>query len=70
MYFDEVNKQYVTPLPFNGKEEFLRTNEASAKARSKSQQYLVVKDHNYMGGCMEAFGKMLENRAIETIRES
>ena len=25
--FDHQNNQYITPLPFNGKEEFLNTNE-------------------------------------------
>ena len=32
--FDQENNMYVTPLPFNGKEIFLKTNEAVARART------------------------------------
>ena len=70
VYFDEDSKQYVTPLPFNGKEEFLRTNEASARARTRNQQYLMLKDQNYMKGGVEAFEKMVEKNAVERVKDS
>ena len=35
--FDHHNTQYITPLPFNGKEEFLKTNEFLARARTRCQ---------------------------------
>ena len=64
LYFDEVNKQYVTPLPFNGKEEFLKSNESSARARTRNQQYLMLKDSDYRKGGVDALQKMVERSKV------
>ena len=67
VYFDKVLKQYVTPLPFNGKEEFLKTNESSARARTRNQQILMLKNSDYMKSGVDAFQKMIDMNAVEKI---
>ena len=65
--FDEVNNQYVTPLPFNGKEEFLKSNEYLTRLRTRKQHIQMLKDVNYMDGGCEAFQKMVDRGAVERV---
>ena len=65
--FDNVNNQYVTPLPFNGKEEFLKSNEYLTRVRTRNQHRLMLKDVDYMDGGCEAFKKMVDRGAVERV---
>ena len=59
--------QYVTPLPFNGKQEFLLSNERIARARTRNQQVIMLRSPDYMKGGVEAFQKMVDIHAIEKV---
>ena len=65
--FNNVNNQYVTPLPFNEKQEFLRSNEYLARLRIKNQHRQMLKDIKYMEGGCEAFQKMVNRQADEQV---
>ena len=65
--FDNTSNQYVTPLPFNGKEEFLKSNEYLARLRTRNQHRLMLKDINYMEGGCQAFQKMVDRKAVEKV---
>ena len=65
--FDEKVGQYSTPLPFNGKEIFLKTNEMQARVRTHKENEKMFRDHNYLVGGTEAFSKMLDTESIERV---
>ena len=55
--FDKKNNMYITPLPFNGKEEFLKTNEAVARVRTRNQHRQMCRDYKYMEGGLHLLRK-------------
>ena len=63
--FDHESGQFLTPLPFNGKEEFLKSNEAQARSRTRNQQGQMLNNVDYMKGGCEAFQKMIDRKAVE-----
>ena len=65
--FDEENKQFVTPLPFNGKEEFLHPNHYQAGVRVRIQHTKMLRDEEYMKGGTAAFQKMVDYKAVEKV---
>ena len=67
--FDEQSSQYVTPLPFNGKQIFLKSNEFLARVRTRNQHRLMMKNKEYKDGSQEAFQKMVDKQAVEKINE-
>ena len=67
--FDEQSSQYVTPLPFNGKQIFLMSNEFLARVRTRNQHRLMMKNKEYKDGSQEAFQKMVDKQAVEKINE-
>ena len=67
--FDEQTGQYVTPLPFNGKEIFLKTNEFLARVRTRYQHKVMLNNKDYMEGGCQAFQKMVDKKAVEKITE-
>ena len=65
--FDNANNQYVTPLPFNGKQEFLKSNEYLARLRTRNQHRQMLRNINYMEGGCDAFQKMVDRQAVEKV---
>ena len=52
-----MNNQYVTFLPFNGKEDFLKTNEYLTRVRTRNQHRLMLKYVDYMDGGLKPLRK-------------
>ena len=67
--FDSETNQFVTQLPFNGKEIFLKSNEGIARARTRNQHKQMLGNHKYMEGGCQAFQKMIERNAVERVTE-
>ena len=65
--FDNILGQFVTPLPFNGKEVFLPTNERQARIRTYRQNELMERNKNYLEGGIEAFEKMKNTDSVELV---
>ena len=65
--FDEKNNMYISPLPFNGKEEFLKTNEAVARVRTRNQHRQMCREPKYLTDGIEVFKKMVEQQAVERV---
>ena len=65
--FDIEQGQFSTPLPFNGKEIFLQTNERQARLRTVRQNLLMVQNEQHLTGGMTAFQKMKDIEAIELV---
>ena len=65
--FDKIKKQFSTPLPFNGKEVFLLTNEIQARSRTIKQNLLMAEDKKHLIGGTTAFQKMKDIDAIELV---
>ena len=65
--FDNELGQFSTPLPFNGKEIFLKSNIRQARLRTFRENEKMNKDKKYLVGGIEAFNKMKENNSIEKI---
>lgn len=65
--FDKKAGQFSTPLPFNGKEIFLRSNERQARVRTHRENEKMYRNNKYLIGGTEAFEKMRENAAIERV---
>ena len=65
--FDEKAGQFSTPLPFNGKEIFLKSNERQARIRTYRENEKMFRDKKYLVGGSEAFQKMRDTESIEMV---
>ena len=65
--FDENESQFVTKLPFNGKEEFLSDNMKSTIVRTYGQNNKMAKFKDYLTGSVGAMDKMISTRSVEKV---